>query len=227
VRTTEGETDKQTMTTVFAKGFDNGTDDEAIRTHFGAVGTIKELYFQSRVSAVITYEEASSATRAVQELHESTMKDQKRYVDVKLDDPDRERKGKGKGEDAKGKGKGKASGKGDKGSGKGSRKGGENTVGRAIFVSGFDFGTDEAALEWHFKPMGAIETLHFQSNGSAVITFVKAATAEKAIAKLDQSTMDGQSRYMDVKMDDPDRERKGKGKGSGKSSGKGKSKYRD
>jgi len=216
------------MSAIFVKGFDNGTDDDALLNHFKAVGAIKEHYFQSRISAVITYEEASSATRAVQELNESTMKDQSRYVDVKLDDPDRERKGKGKGkgkdEEGKGKGKGKSSGKGDKGSGKGSRKGGEGGAGRAIFVSGFDFGTDEAALEWHFKPMGKIETLYFQSNGSAVVTFVNAAGAEKAVNKLDQSTMSGQSRYMDVKMDDPDRKGKGKGKGSGKSSGKGKGK---
>jgi len=135
------------------------------------------------------------------------MSGQSHYVALKLDDPDRSA-GKGQGE---------------KGSGKGSGKKGGDGSGRTIFVSGFDFGTDDAALEWHFKSMGAIEDYHFQSKGSAVITFVKAASAQRALTKLDGSTLEGQGRYVDVKLDDPDRTGdKGKGKGKAKGKGKGK-----
>jgi len=188
------------MSTVFANGFDYGTDEEAVKKHFGVVGAIKELHFQSRGAAVITYVKSSSATRAVDELHETTMEGQSRYVVVKLDDPDREvkgGKGKGKGKDTNGKGKGKTNGYG---------KGGGGGSGRSIFVTGFEFETDDNALEKHFASMGAIEDYHFQSKRSAVITYVKASAAQQAVTKLDGSTMRGQSRYVAVKLDDPDRD---------------------
>jgi len=124
--------------------------------------------------------------------------------------------------------KGKGKGKGDKGKGKGKGKGSGGS-GRTVFISGFEYDTDDAALEWHFKKMGAIEDYHFQSKGSACITFVKASSAQKALAELDGSTMHGQSRYLALKLDDPDRSGgKGKGKGKGKDKGKGKGsgKYR-
>jgi len=227
------------MSTIFAKGFDYGTDEEAVKKHFGAVGAIKELYFQSRGSAVITYVKTSSATRALDELHATTMEGQIRYVAVKLDDPDREvedDKGKGKGKDTNGKGgKGKGKGKDTNGKGKGktkaSGKGGRGVSGRSIFVTGFDFETDDAALTRHFGNIGAIEDYHFQSKRSAVITYVKASVAQQAVTKLDGSTMRGQSRWLEVKLDDPDRNgeewsewllpAQGSGKkGSGKDSGR-------
>merc|ERR1712194_212453 len=93
----------RTMSTIFVNGFDYGTDEEALKKHFGVVGAIKDLHLQSRGAAVITYEEPSAATRSVNELHETTLEGQSRYVEVKLDDPDRKRKG----DKTKGKGKNK------------------------------------------------------------------------------------------------------------------------
>lgn len=195
------------MTSIFVKGFDYGTDEETMKSHFSDVGSIKELYFQSRDSAVVTYAKASEANRAVEELHKTTIEGQSRYVVVKLDDPDRN-EGEGKG--SKGASKGKRS-----------REGGSEGAGRTIFVHGFDFDTDDATLEKHFVKMGAIEDFHFQSKGSAVITYTKEAAAQKAVSELDGSTMSGQSRYVAVKLDDPDRVGKGDSKGKDKGSGKG------
>lgn len=192
------------MASIFVSGFDYATDEAVLKKHFASVGEIKELHFQSRGGAVVTYVKASAATRAVNELHETTMQGQTRYVAVKLDERDA----------GKGKSKGDRSGKGKGG------KGGGDASGRTIFVRGFDFGTDDDALTWHFGKMGAIEDYHFQSMGSAVITYVKEAAAQKALAKLDGTTMQGQSRYVSIKLDDPDRDGGGKGK-SGKGSGKG------
>jgi RNA recognition motif-containing protein len=199
--------------TVFASGFDVDTDDAAVREHFGEIGEIETLHFQSKFSAVITFTSTASAEKAVSDLDGSTMSGQSRYVAVRLDRDSDEGKGKGKG---KGKDKGKGKGKG---SGKHSENGGEENDGRAVVVMGFDFGTDEATLKGHFNKVGAIDTLYFQSKSSAVITFVKEASAERALAELDGTTMKGQSRYVGVKLDEPDR--KGR-KGSGKSWGKGK-----
>jgi len=190
------------MSTIFAKGFDAGTDEEAVKKHFGVVGAIKELYFQSRDSAVITYDEASAASQAVEELSEKPMEGQSRSVLVKLD-----RKGEGEGKGS-GKSKGKRPG-----------QGGSQIPGRTIFVSGFDFDTDDAALQGHFGEVGAIDSLHFQSKWAAVITFCEEASAQKALT-LDGTTMSGQDRYVAVRLDDPDRHGgKGKAKGKGKGNG--------
>mmetsp|Transcript_60904 Transcript_60904/g.96661 ORF Transcript_60904/g.96661 Transcript_60904/m.96661 type:complete len:97 (+) Transcript_60904:43-333(+) len=95
------------MTAIFIRGFEYDTDEDLLKTHFGKVGKIDDLYFQSNGSAVISYKTAAVANRAVEELDGTTIKGQQRYVSVKLDDPDREGKGKGKGKSkSKGKGKG-------------------------------------------------------------------------------------------------------------------------
>merc|ERR1712106_950927 len=82
----------------------------------------------------------------------------------------------------------------------GSGKGGSRPSGRTIFVNGFDFETDDDALTNHFGTIGAIEDHHFQSKGSAVITYVEAASAQRAVTKLDGTTMTGQKRYVAVKL---------------------------
>merc|ERR1719491_2711353 len=84
-----------------------------------------------------------------------------------------------------------------------SGKGNGGASGRTIFVNGFVFGTDDNALTNHFGTVGAIEDHHFQSKGSAVITYVKAASAQRAVTELEGTTMTGQNRYVAVKLDTP------------------------
>mmetsp|Transcript_113549 Transcript_113549/g.253321 ORF Transcript_113549/g.253321 Transcript_113549/m.253321 type:complete len:199 (+) Transcript_113549:75-671(+) len=117
-------------------------------------------------------------------------------------------------------GNGKGSFRGDKGgfgggkggfdAGKGYKGSAGGGDGRSIYVSGFDFGADEAALQEHFSGMGTIAALNFQGQGAALITYVEADAAQRAVRELDRTTMSGHNRYCSVKMDG---ERKGKGKG--------------
>jgi len=193
-----------TMTAIFIRGFEYDTDEDTLKTHFGKVGKIDDLYFQSNGSAVISYKTAAVANRAVEELDGTTIKGQQRYVSVKLDDADRE---------SKGKGKGKEKGKGGKGKGKSSNSYSDVAT---VFINGFEYDTDEAAVKRHFGKAGKIVDLYFQSKGSAVIVFESAAAAGRAVAEIDGTTMKGQERYVSVKLDDPDRQ-KGEGKGKGKS----------
>jgi RNA recognition motif-containing protein len=203
------------MSAVFISGFDWDTDEKVLSDHFKSVGAIKELYFQSKGAAVVTYEKAASANRAVSELHETTMKGQTRYCSVREDNPDREQsEGKGKGKD-----KGKSKGKG-KGKGKGGGDGGG--AGSAIYISGFEYETEETTLRKHFSGVGRIEDLYFQSNGSAVITYSSPHVAQRAVDELNETTIRGQSRYVAIHIDNR-QVGKGKGKGKGKS-GKGKGK---
>mmetsp|Transcript_103567 Transcript_103567/g.231259 ORF Transcript_103567/g.231259 Transcript_103567/m.231259 type:complete len:206 (-) Transcript_103567:109-726(-) len=102
------------------------------------------------------------------------------------------------------------SGKGYKGGFSGGFGSGGGGDGRTIYVSGFDFGADEAALQEHFSGMGTIAALNFQGQGAALITYVEADAAQRAVRELDRTTMSGHTRYCSVKMDG---ERKGKGKG--------------
>merc|ERR1711892_1514800 len=90
---------------------------------------------------------------------------------------------------------------GDEGKPDDSGKGSSGASGRTIFVNGFVSGTDDDALTNHFGTVGAIEDHHFQSKGSAVITYVKAASAQRAVTELDGTTMTGQNRYVEVKLD--------------------------
>eukprot|EP00928_Gymnodinium_smaydae_P061917 TRINITY_DN45888_c0_g1_i1.p1 TRINITY_DN45888_c0_g1~~TRINITY_DN45888_c0_g1_i1.p1 ORF type:complete len:285 (-),score=53.92 TRINITY_DN45888_c0_g1_i1:106-960(-) len=200
------------MTSVFVRGFEFDTDEESLKSHFAKAGSITDLYFQSKGSAVITYESADVAKKVVEEMDGSTIKGQQRYVSVKLDDPDREVKGKG---DGKGKGKSKWKAKGSEGS----------SDGVAVYANGFEYDTDEDTLMKHFSKVGKISGLHFQSKGSAVIVYEDAEAADKAVAEIDGSTIKGQQRYVAVKLDDPDRARKSKGGSKGASTESGKSVY--
>mmetsp|Transcript_98451 Transcript_98451/g.211029 ORF Transcript_98451/g.211029 Transcript_98451/m.211029 type:complete len:187 (+) Transcript_98451:68-628(+) len=91
-----------------------------------------------------------------------------------------------------------------------------------VFVDGFDFGTPESTIEDHFKSVGHVTGVRLLGKGSAVVTFDQGNDADRAVSELDRSTMEGNQRYIFVKLDG-----KGKGKGEGKSKGKGKRKGSD
>lgn len=70
-----------------------------------------------------------------------------------------------------------------------------------VFVRGFDFGTEEDKLQAHFAKAGKIEKIAWLSKGSAVVTYSTMKEAEVAISTLDKTVLEGNSRYMDVKLD--------------------------
>jgi len=88
------------MAAVFVTGFDYNTPENIIHDHFSACGEVTDIRYVGAGAAVVTYSSMSDASRAVDELNETTMEGNFRYVNVRLDG-----KGKGKGRD-KGKGKG-------------------------------------------------------------------------------------------------------------------------
>merc|ERR1712113_381474 len=66
-----------------------------------------------------------------------------------------------------------------------------------VFVRGFDFGTTDEQFEEHMKVAGPIHEVHWTSKGSAVVVYKKKFSAKKAAA-LDNSTIDGNTRYISV-----------------------------
>jgi RNA recognition motif-containing protein len=187
-------------TSIYVSGFDSRVSDEnTLQSHFGSVGKISHLHFQSKGSAVISYTTAAAASRAVAQLHETYMDGQERYVSVRADNP-----------------------LGTRAAGTDSATRGGDTSGLAVYISGFDWDTDEEAVSKHFRTVGKIADLYFQSKGSAVVTYMNKDAAKRAVSELHETTMKGQSRYVAVKANE--QREKGKASGKGKSKGKGKGK---
>merc|ERR1712176_742762 len=91
----------------------------------------------------------------------------------------------------KGKGKGKGKKRGDHSD--------EDPAGSGrVFVRGFDFGTSDEQLEGHMSQVGAIHTVHWVNQGNAVVVYKKKASAAKACNMLDNTTIEGNSRYINV-----------------------------
>merc|ERR1719253_2347249 len=96
---------------------------------------------------------------------------------------------------AKGKGGGKGSGKGKKG---GDHSDEDPAGSGRVFVRGFDFGTTNEQLEAHMKKAGPIHTVHWVNKGNAIVVFQRKASATKACETLDNTTIGGNSRYINV-----------------------------
>lgn len=197
---------------VLVRGFDFDTTEEQLQAHMGKVGSIEGIYWVSKGSANVIYSSAAEATAAVAQLNNTTMKGNSRYIDVIIGgDRSAEKaakkfKGGGKGgwtqvlqalpwmKPMMGKGKGKGGGK---------KKGGDHSDedpagGGRVFVRGFDFDTTDEQLESHMKKAGPLHAVHWVNKGNAVVVYKKKASATKACSSLDNTTIPGNSRYINV-----------------------------
>merc|ERR1719361_865541 len=96
----------------------------------------------------------------------------------------------------KGASKGKGKGKGKKRDNSDNDPAGSGRV----FVRGFDFGTTDEQFEGHMSQAGPIHTVHWVTKGSAMVVYKKKGSAAKACSNLDKTTIDGNSRYIDVSL---------------------------
>merc|ERR1712178_19734 len=93
-------------------------------------------------------------------------------------------------------GKGKKQGRGK---GKSGDHSDEDPAGSGrVFVRGFDFGTSDQQLEKHMAKAGPLHTVHWVNKGNAVVVYKKKASAVKACSTLDNTTIPGNSRYINV-----------------------------
>eukprot|EP00434_Breviolum_minutum_P022808 symbB.v1.2.020124.t1/scaffold1676.1/size106311/1 len=70
-----------------------------------------------------------------------------------------------------------------------------------VFVRGFDYGTGEDAIKAHFLQAGPVTSVELWGKGAAIVTFDAPEAAEAAM-KLDRSIIAGNSRFIEVKLDD-------------------------
>jgi len=89
----------------------------------------------------------------------------------------------------------------------------------AVFVNGFDFDTPEDTIAGHFESVGAVMDVRMIGRGSAVVRFEDLNTAKEAVQQLNESTISGNRRFINVRLDG---EKGSKGGGGGKGKGGGK-----
>lgn len=189
------------MTSVFVRGFDYGTTEDDISAHCSSAGSVVSAEMWGQGAAVVTFSSAAGAKAAVKSLNQTTIEGNSRYIDVKINDT------------TKG-GKGAASG--------GVKRAAPVPSGAGrVFVRGFDFGTTDEQLEAHCSTVGEIVQVQWCTKGSAIVTYSSAAEAEAAVSQLNGTTIEGNSRFIDVipKEDEegpPVKKAKGAGKGVGK-----------
>jgi RNA recognition motif-containing protein len=190
--------------TVFVRGFDFGTTDEQFESHCSSVGTIVKTRWFTKGSAAVTYSTPEEAKAAIDSLNKTTIDGNTRYIDVAYDNgpPAKKFKGDGKGMAWvqvpmwQAQGMMPAFGKGK---GKGKDKGREDPPGSGrIFVRGFDFGTSEEQLLSHMSAVGEVADIHFATQGSAVVVFKRKVSATKAVNQLQNTVIDGNTRYIDI-----------------------------
>lgn len=189
------------MASVFVRGFDFETSEAQIKKHCMKAGKITSAEMWGRGGCVVHFASEDQAQQAVDTLNGTTIAGNSRFIDVKLNDES-----------------------------KGNKRKGETTSEGAVkvFVRGFDFGTTDEQFEGHMSPAGTIEKVQWCTKGSAIVTFSSQEEADTAVETLNGTTIEGNSRFIDVilKEDEdgqpPAKKFKGSSKGSDKGSGKGK-----
>jgi len=73
--------------------------------------------------------------------------------------------------------------------------------GRRVYIRGFDFDTSEARIREHIQRAGPVQNFCMMSQGSAMAVYHTSAAAKEAVRKLDRSTIAGNQRYVEVKLD--------------------------
>lgn len=180
---------------VYVRGFDFGTTEEQIKKHMSGAGPVKSVEMWGRGAAVAVYATPAQAQAAVKKFNQSTIPGNSRFIDVKLD-----------------------ANEGEPG------KRGRMGAGR-VFVRGFDFGVTDEQLEAHMSSVGPVINMQWCTKGSAIVHYGTRQEAEAAAAALNQTTLEGNSRYIDVIVkEDEDgappakKYKKGGGKGNGNGS---------
>jgi RNA recognition motif-containing protein len=191
------------MADVFVRGFDFGTTAQQVKKYCQQIGPVKDVELFGKGAAVVTFANAAHAGAAVKQLEGSTMPGQTRYIEVKLNEKQP-----------------KATG------GKKRTLGNVDGPSCRVFVRGFDFGTTDEQFEGHMSQVGSIERVQWITKGSAIVVYSSPDEAEAAVANLNETTIEGNSRFIDVilkeAVDQGPPAKRAKGTGGGKAGGKGK-----
>lgn len=169
-------------TSVFVRGFDFGTSEEDVSQHCSQAGSVEEVDMWGRGAAVVTFPTHQEAQQAVKILNGTCIGANSRYIDVKLNDAT--------------KGKGVKAEKAPK-----RFHSDDKDPKRTVLVRGYDFGTTDDQLESHMAQAGTMVNVRWFTKGSCAVTYSTVEEAKYAIETLNQTTIEGNSRYIDVLLD--------------------------
>ena len=176
---------------VFVRGFDFGTTDEELQAHCGSVGSVTQILWTTKGSAIVEYSSPAEAAAAIETLNGTTIPGNARFIDVKMD----REQGNERGQyvDVKSEKLSPAHGK---------KRPTPFAAGPArVFVRGFDFGTTDEELQAHCGSVGSVTQILWTTKGSAIVEYSSPAEAAAAIETLNGTTIPGNARFIDVKMD--------------------------
>merc|ERR1712172_467227 len=81
----------------------------------------------------------------------------------------------------------------------------------AVFVNGFDFDTSESAIAQHFESVGEVRDVELIGRGAAIVRFADPSLADQAVKDLNESTIPGNRRFVNVRLDGEKGDEKGGG----------------
>lgn len=162
-----------TSATVVVRGMDFGTTDDQLAAHMSCVGTVQNVKWVTKGTAEVVYGSADEALYACQSLNQSIIPGNSRYIDVLPQDA------------------GQWNWSQDK-------RSAPTAPGSTVFVRGFDFGTTQEQFASHMSSVGTITNVNLIDKGSAEVTYSNATEAAMAIQQLNNTTIPGNTRYIDV-----------------------------
>eukprot|EP00927_Polykrikos_kofoidii_P052424 TRINITY_DN46240_c0_g1_i1.p1 TRINITY_DN46240_c0_g1~~TRINITY_DN46240_c0_g1_i1.p1 ORF type:complete len:399 (-),score=70.83 TRINITY_DN46240_c0_g1_i1:96-1217(-) len=186
--------------TIFVRGFDFGTPVEDVEAHCQSVGDVIKIALQGKGAAIVTYASSDEANFAVEELNNTVIEGNTRYLDVKIDEKQGSAPAKSVIRPTVKQGivptpvKTAAKRPAPRSARAPANNGGKDTV----YVRGFDFGTTEEMLEGHCSLVGEVVSVKMRGKGSAYVTYSSPEEAEEALLSLDKTTIDGNDRFIDV-----------------------------
>mmetsp|Transcript_27543 Transcript_27543/g.66968 ORF Transcript_27543/g.66968 Transcript_27543/m.66968 type:complete len:432 (+) Transcript_27543:86-1381(+) len=164
------------------------TDWRSLKDHMRKAGNVDNATVltnqegRSNGCAVVVYQKAQEAARAIRELQDSDLDGRS----IRL----REDRGQGGGGGGGGRGHG-GRGRGRGGRGGGRSRGGGDAEGKQIFISNISSDTDWRKVKDHFKQVGDVDRADSRPGKFATVRFYNKEDAAKAIETMNGSELDG------------------------------------
>jgi len=181
-----------TSPTVLVRGMDFGTTEEQLQNHMSSVGAVENVKWITKGTAEVTYSSADEAVLARDSLNQSIIPGNTRYIDVIPQDVGQSNWSEGP---------------------KGVKR--SAPPGSMVYVRGFDFGTTQEEFESHMSSVGTIISVHLCDKGSAEIAYSNPQEAAMAVQQLNNTTIPGNTRYIDVLKQEDSQSSAKRGKAGG------------
>lgn len=174
------------------------TDWRSLKDHMRKAGNVDNATVlmnqegRSNGCAVVVYQKAQEAARAIRELQDSDLDGRA----IRL----REDRGSGGGGGGRGGGRGgRGRGRGGRGGGRGGRGGGGDSEGKQIYISNISSDTDWRKIKDHFKQVADVDRADSRPGKFATVRFYNKEDAAKAIETMDGSELDGSK--LEIRLD--------------------------